>query len=86
MYRSRCRLPAPAAPQREHQPRWDAAAPTALRPHVLPHITARLLVAKQRTRQRACSGTIEQAPSRFFPCGRWADDGLSARHHREGLE
>ena len=51
-------LLAPAASQREHRTGWDAAAFTALRPHVVPHITALLLVAKQRTRQHACSGTI----------------------------
>ena len=86
MHPYRRRLPAPAASQREYRSRRDAAAFTALRPQVMPHITACLLVAKQRSRQRACRGAIEQAWSRFFPCGHRAENWLSARNHREVLQ
>ena len=83
MYLYRRRLPAPVASQRKHRPGRDAAATTALRPQVLPHITARLLEAKQRTRQRSCRGTIQQALSRFLPHGNRAEYWLSVQHHRQ---
>ena len=86
MYPNRHRLPAPVALQREHRPRRDAAATTALQPQVLPHNTARLLEAKQSTRQRLCSGTIEKASSRFLPRGHRAEYRLSVRHHRQALK
>ena len=86
MYPYRRRLPAPVASQWEHRPRRDAAATTALRPQVLPHITARLLEGKQRTRQRWCSGTMEQGLSRFLPRRHRAEYRLSVRHHRQALQ
>ena len=82
MYPNRRRLSAPVALQREHRPRRDAAATTALRPQVLPHITTRLLETEQSTRQRSCSGTTEQAASRFFPRGHRAEYRLPVGHHR----
>ena len=75
-------LPVPVALLWEHGPRRDAASITALRPQVLPHITARLLETEQSTRQCACSGTTEQAASRFIPCGHRAEYRLSVGHHR----
>ena len=75
MYPNRRRRPAPVALQREHRPRRDATATTALRPRVLPHITARL-----------CSGTTEQASSCFFPRGHRAEYVLSFGRHRQALK
>ena len=50
---NRRRFPAPVALLWEHRPRRDTAVITALRPQVLPHITARFLETEQSTRQRA---------------------------------
>ena len=77
----RC-LPAPVALLWEHGPRRDAAIITALPPQVLPHITTRFLETEQSTRERACSGTIEEAAPRFIPRGHRAEYRLSVGHHR----
>ena len=82
MYPNRRRLPAPVVLMWEHGPRRDAAIIIALRPQVLPHITARFLEPEQSTRQRSCSGTTEQAAPRFIPPGHRAEYRLSVGHHR----
>ena len=79
---NRRRLPAPVALLWEHRPRRDAAIITALRPQVLPHITARFVETEQSTRQCACSGTSEHAAPRFIPRGQRAEYRLSVGHHR----
>ena len=78
----RRRLHASVALLWEQGPRRDAAIITALRPQVLPHITARFLETEQGTRQRACSGTTEHAAPRFMPRGHRAEYRLPVGHHR----
>ena len=79
---NRRRLSAPVALVWEHRPRRNAATTTTLRPQVLPHITARFLETEQRTCQRACGGTAEQAAPRFLPRRYQAEYRLSVGHHR----
>ena len=61
--------------------RWPRLL-TALRPQVLPHLTARFLQTEQITCQRACSGSTEQAAPRFILHGHQAEYRLSVGHQR----
>ena len=78
----RPRLPAPVALLWKHRPRRNAVTIKTLRPQVLPHIAACFLETEQRTCQRACRGTTEQAAPRFIQRGHQAEYRLPAGHHR----
>ena len=53
-----------------------AAVITALRPQILPHITACFLETEQSTRQHARCGTTEQVCAPLHP--KWTPGGVSA--------